>query len=48
MKVEYIENWDYRWFWRVTEFGVYSYQSYTRRQDAKRGFERFCARVRAM
>lgn len=47
MKVEYVENWDYRWFWRVTEFGVYSYKSYTRRQDAKRGFERFCARVMA-
>jgi hypothetical protein len=34
------------WYWEGPE--VIGKRYYTRRQDAVRGFERFCARVRAM
>ena len=46
MKVEYIENWDGRWYWRITSHGIYSYNSYVRKRDAVRGLERFCAAIR--
>lgn len=48
MKVEYDEL-DGQWFWMVNAGPIYATGCfYTRRRDAVRGFERFCARVRAM
>jgi hypothetical protein len=53
MKVEYVEIpeiWHgartYVWMWRCN--GAESMQVYTRRRDAVRGFERFCAAIRGM
>lgn len=45
MKVEYVQIWK-DWFWYCGN--ARSAEGYTRRQDAVRGFERFCAQVRAM
>lgn len=48
MKVEYV-GFDDLWWFEVTFNGeTRSFGNYARRRDAVRGFERFCARVRAM
>lgn len=45
MKVEYVKSVLGYWYW---EFGKATYAGlgYTRRRDAVRGFERFCAAIR--
>ena len=45
MKVEYIEVHKGIWIWT---FGPASGQTYSRRSDAVRGFERHCAAIRGM
>ena len=47
MNVEYSQNSFGEWYWTAAG-QAFGYRTYTRRQDAVRGFKRFCARVRAM
>ena len=47
MKVNIVQNTFGEWFWDAPGQAV-GYRTYTRRQDAVRGFLRFQARVRAM
>ena len=43
MKVEYVKITPRLWYWLFCDI---SGQTYTRRRDAVRGFERFCAAIR--
>jgi hypothetical protein len=45
MKVKYIRVHKGIWYW---EFGTVVGQTYSRRSDAVRGFERHCAAIRGM
>lgn len=45
MKVNYIQNSFGEWFWNISD-GAMGIRTYTRRQDAVRGFRRFCAAIK--
>jgi len=48
MKIEYV-GFDDLWWFEITFAGqTKSYGNYTRRRDAVRGFERFCAAIKGV